>query len=82
MNAAAEALMVAPDVVSTTAVLLGAPHAMIRADALLAPAGTTGSTEDANKLWSCIRVMMLPEKMAEVTEKNEIARVASVCPAI
>ena len=50
VSAAAEALMVAADVVSTTAVLLGAPHAMLRAGSLLASAETTGVTEDENKL--------------------------------
>ena len=82
VNNAVEALMAAPDVVSTTAVLLGAPHAMFKPGTLLAPSETTGATEDAKKLRGCIRVMVPPERMAEVTGKNEIARVASVCPAI
>ena len=81
MNAAAEALMVVPDV-STTAVLLRAPRAMFRPGALLAPAEITGATEDAKQLKGCIRVMALPERMAEVTGKNGNARVASVFPAI
>ncbi len=67
MNAAAEALMMALDELSTTAVLLGAPHAMIRAGTLIASAETTGATEDAKKLVGCIRVMVLPKRMAEVT---------------
>ena len=82
MNAAEEALMVAPDVVSTTAVLLAPSHSMFRPGTLIAPAETTGATEDANKLVGCIRVMVPPERMAEVTGKNGIARVASVFPAM
>ncbi len=82
MNAVAEVLMLAPDVVSTTAVLLAAPHAMFRAGTLLAPARTTGATEDEKKLEGCIRVMVPPEKMAEVTGTNIIVGEASFFPAM
>ncbi len=73
VNAVAEALMVAPDVASTTAVLLGASHAMLRLETLLAPTETTGTTHDAKKLEG---VVVPPEMMAEVTKKNVIVRVA------
>ncbi len=68
--------------VSTTAVLLGAPHAMCRPGTLLAPSDTTGATEDANKLEGYVSVMVPPEKMAEVTGSNGIARLAFTCPAM
>ncbi len=80
-NAVAEALMVAPDVVSTTTVLLGVPHAMLRPGTLLAPEEKTGATEDANKLEGCTRVTVQTEKMAEVTGKHAID-VALACPAM
>ena len=84
MNAAAEALMVAPDVVNTTAVLLAAPHAMYSVHipgTLLALAETTGAMEDA-KLEAGTRVMVQPEKMTEMTGRNIIVRVASAFPAM
>jgi hypothetical protein len=81
VNAAAEVLMVAPDVVSTTDVLLGAPRAMCRPETLLIPAEATGVTEDAKKLVGYIRVMAPPERMAEVTGSNIIGRVALAFPA-
>ena len=80
MNAAAEALMVAPDVVSTTSVLLGVPHVMFKPGALVTSAETTVATEDAKKLEGCIRVMVPPEKMAEVTGSNVIVKVAPAFP--
>ena len=82
MNAAAEALMIAPDVVSTTAMLLGAPRAMFIPGALVTPAEKTVATEDAKKLEGYVRVIKPPEKMAEVTGINGIARLAFTCPAM
>ncbi len=81
MNAAAEALMVAPDVASTTAVLLAAPRAMLRPETLVAPAQTTCATDNAKKLAGYV-MMVPPERMAEVTAKNVIARGAFVFPAM
>ena len=52
--------MVAPAVVSTTAVVLVAPHVMLRPDKLLAPAATTGVMEGAKKLDGYVRVMRPP----------------------
>ena len=78
-NAATEALMVAPNVVSTTAVLLVAPHAMLRAGALLAPAETSGATMDETKLEGCTRVTVPAERMAEVTGKHAIVGLALAC---
>jgi len=82
VNAVVEALMVAPDVVSTTAVLLGAPHARFRPGTLLAPTETTGAWQDAKKLEEYIEVMVPPETMAEVTKTNIIVTVAFAVPAI
>ena len=82
MNAAAEALIVAPDVVSTTAVLLAAPRAMLRPGTLVAPAVTTRATDDAKKLAGYIVMKVPPERMAEVTGKIVIPRVASVFSAM
>ncbi len=82
MNAAAEALMVAPDVASTTAVLLGFLRAMLRPGTLVAPAETTCATDDAKKLAGYIVMMVPPERMAEVTAKNVIPSEASVFPAM
>jgi len=80
MNAAAEALIVAPDVVSTTAVLLAAPRAMLRPGTLVAPAVTTRATDDAKKLAGYIVMKVPPERMAEVTKSNIIMRVALAFP--
>ena len=77
VNAVVEALMVAPDVVSTTAVLLGAPHARLRPGTLLTPTETTGASQDAKKLEG---VVVPPEMMAEVTRKNVTVRVALAVP--
>jgi hypothetical protein len=85
VNSPAEALMMAPDVVSTNstmAVLLRAPHAMFRPRTLLAPAETTGATQDAKKLEGYIEVMVPPETMAKVTRKNVNVRVALAFPAV
>ena len=73
VNAVVEALMVAPDVVSTTAVLLRAPHARLTPGTLLAPTETTGTTQSAKKLEGVVEP---PEMMAEVTKTNVIVRVA------
>ena len=64
VNAVAEVLMVAPDVVNTQAVLLAAPHAMYRPGTLVTPKETTGAPEDAMKLEGYNR--------AEVTGKHAI----------
>ncbi len=72
MNAVAKVLMLAPDVVSTSAVLLVAPHAIFRVGTLLAPAGTTKAMEDEKKLEGCFRVMVPPERKAAVTGTNVI----------
>jgi hypothetical protein len=78
VSAAAEALMVAPDVSSTTAVLPRVPHAMIRAATLLASAETTVATEDAKMLLGYIVILVPPERIAEVIGKNVIARVPAM----
>ena len=76
VNTAIEALMAAPDVVSTMALLLGAPHAMFKPETPLAPAETSGATEDEKKLEGYVRVIVPPDGMSKVTGKNVIVRVA------
>ena len=66
---AAVAPMVAPDVVSTTDVVVVAPHAMNRPDTLLAPAATTGVTEGTKKFDGYVSVMRPPGGTALVTGK-------------
>ncbi len=73
MNAAVTAWMAAPEVVSTTALLLGAPHAMFKPGMLLAPLETTGAMEAAMEEYISV---MVAGRMAEVTGKNFIARVS------
>jgi hypothetical protein len=77
VNFVAEALMTAPVVASSTAVLLGASHAMLRPKTLLAAAEKTGTTQDAKKLEG---VVVPPEMIAEVTRKNVTVRVALAVP--
>ena len=72
--------MLAPDVISTTAVLLAAPLFMLRPGTLLAPVATTGATGDEKKLEEWTRVMVPPEKMAEVTGTTVIVGEASFFP--
>jgi len=66
------ALMVVPDVVSTTAVPFMDPHVMFRLGTLLAPAATKGVIEDAKKLSGYIRVMESPGGIAVVTVKVRV----------
>ena len=82
VNTAVEALMAAPDVVSTSAMLLAAPRAMLRPGTLLSLKEATGATEDAMKLEGYVRVMMPPERKTEVTGKHAIVGVALACPAM
>jgi len=54
-------LMEAPNIVSTTAVLLVAPHVTFRPTILLAPAATTGVTNEAKKLGGYVRAKVPPD---------------------
>ena len=71
MNAAV-VLIAAPEVVSTTAVLLVAPHVMLKPTILLAPAATKGVIEGAKKLGGYDSMKEPPGGMAESTEKVRI----------
>jgi hypothetical protein len=61
--------MVAPNIVSTTAVLLVAPHVTFRPTTLLAPAATTVVTNGAKKLGGYVRAKMPPDGM-DTSGKN------------
>ncbi len=73
--------MAAPDVVSTTAVLLVAPHVMIRPVTLLAPAATTGATNVAKKLGGYVKVKVPPDGM-DVSGENANVTGTLTFPAI
>ena len=62
-------LMAAPNIVSTTAVLLVAPHETFRPVTLLAPAATTGVTNGAKKLCGYVRAKVPPDGM-DTSGKN------------
>ena len=53
--------MAAPDIASTTAVLLVTPHVMFMPVTLLAPVATTGVTNGAKKLGGYVRVKVPPD---------------------
>ena len=53
--------MEAPNIVSTTAVLLVAPHTMFMPVTLLAPAATTGATNGAKKFGGYVRAKVPPD---------------------
>ena len=61
--------MEAPNIVSTTAVLLVAPHTMFMPVTLLAPAATTGVTNGAKKLCGYVRAKVPPDGM-DTSGKN------------
>ena len=65
-------LMAAPNIVSTTAVLLVAPHQTFRPVTLLAPAATTGVTNGAKKLCGYVRAKVPPDGMDTSGEKANV----------
>ena len=62
-------MMAAPNIVSTTAELLVAPHVTFRPVTLLAPAATTGVTNGAKKLGGYVRARVPPDGM-DTSGKN------------
>ena len=65
--------MAAPNIVSTTAVLLVAPHVTFRPVTLLAPAATTGVTNGAKKLGGYVRAKVPPDGMGTSGENANVA---------
>jgi len=73
--------MAAPNVVSTTAVLLVAPQVTFRPITLFAPVATTGATNGAKKLSGYVRVKVPPDGM-DVSGENVNVTETPLFPAI